>query len=217
MSSSTSYRSSRSGGSSSYTSTYQGDQGEPLMNSVDDVVHNVEKLFYQRAVWILILVAVILSIVVYLIARNKFHDVHHWARLPSWMTNPVLMFLFFLVAVLLAALATGRLYSSSPTESRWKYVAMLMFFGVGGILALMAYLVYQAHNFMLAFYLSLVLLVLGLVHLYSIYVLSGRALGSPYVLQCLPLVALVGTSIFVLWYMADESSSSIATVTPVHP
>ena len=168
----------------------------------------VEKFARERGTWLLAVAAIVVVVVVYLIAREKFNEVHAWARVPSWIANPVVMFLVFLASLLLAASATGE---ALRTSNVLRKVALLMFVFVAALLVIAAQLVYRSHRFLAAFWVAIGALVSGLIHLYAVSMCSPRAAT-----MCLPLAVVLVAMVYMLWHMADETSDNHAKATPVY-
>lgn len=164
----------------------------------------------DRYLWLFVAAAVIAGVICITIANRSYDQVHAWGRIPTWLSNPVLLAIILLVSLVLAAHATAVAHRRG--NATWRLAVPALFVFVALALVLVAYLVYRAHNFLAAFYVSLVLLVALLVHVY------GVAMSAPMatVLEMVPALVLVVTVVYVLWYMADESSDCIATYTPVY-
>lgn len=186
-------------------------KSSPLLPGVSQArasVATVEKFARERGTWLLAVAAIVVVVVVYLIARERFNEVHAWARVPSWIGNPVVMFLIFLASLLLAASATG---DSLRSSNALRKLALLTFVAVAALLVITAQLVYRSHRFLAAFWVSLGALVCGLVHLYCISMTAPRAAT-----MCLPLAVVLVSVVYMLWHMADETSDNHAKTTPVY-
>lgn len=166
----------------------------------------------DQLMWMFALAAIVVGVVAITIAQEHYADVHSWARLPSWLANPVLLALLLFVSLVLAAYATVGAYRRG--NSTWRIVVPALFVGIAVIFLVTVYLIYRVHNFLAAFYLSIVVFLLALVHAYGV----SLACRGNYcdVLAMVPLLVVAAVMVFLLWYMADESSDCLAVATPVY-
>lgn len=162
----------------------------------------------DRVMWVFALMAVVVAIVAVWIANSHYEDVHVWARLPSWLASPFLLVALIVVSLLLAASATAQAYHRGNSMWRSAVPGLFMFFAF--LFLVVAFTTYRTHNFVVAFYLSLLLNLVLLVHIYGVSASSS----SMYVAVMLPLLFITLTMSYVLWFMADESSDTIHKCLP---
>jgi tryptophan-rich sensory protein len=166
-------------------------------------------LVENQRFWTLGIVAVALFVCLWLIARENYEDVHAWARVPNFLANPVILGLLVLVSLILAAYATAVGMGTNDQKKR-VYVPVL-FLAVGVIVAIVAYLTYRLYNFAGAFYLTLLALLLLMAHAYLVNEVDSMA-----ALAVAPLFVTLFIAVYLLWYMADESSDMLVSMTPVY-
>ncbi len=148
--------------------------------------------------------ALVITVIVYFIARDHYAQVHAWARVPWYMANPVLLTIFLLIALLLAAAASGAAHAYGA-DQRLGMSAGGLFVLIGILLAVIAYLVYQTHNYVGAFYLALLALLAGVAHIGLV-----ASVSPGYAAAVIPLALLLIVAVYLLWYAADESADVIA-------
>lgn len=170
---------------------------------------NVKRFLNDKIMWVYVIVALVLFLALYLVVRDHMHNVNSWARVPVWLANSFVMGLVVLVVLLLAAWATAVAHG----YYNGNYAAGVggVFIVAGVLLLAVAWLTYQGHNFVAAFYLSLLLLVAVLVHFYFVWNVSRVK-----ALAVVPLILLVLTMVYYLWFMADESTDCIANCGPLY-
>lgn len=146
--------------------------------------------------------ALVIGIVLYLIARNEYEDVHAWARLPSWIANPMVL-LFVTVAVLVAAaLATTKVSQLETANILGVRMAVgSLFLLIGVLFVVVALLIYQSRNFTAAFWLSLLALVLTVAHAVATFKASRGAAALVY-----PLIVYLLVAVYYTWHLHTGSS-----------
>jgi tryptophan-rich sensory protein len=168
----------------------------------------VPDVFSERMLWFYVLLAIAVFVVIFIIVRENHSNVHAWARFPVWLSNPFLMGVVFFVVLVLAAYSThGGHRASSPVG---RNLIGTFFLVVAVILVVLAYLVYRAHNFMAAYWLSVVGLVVALVHMYSVWRVDAFAGYA-----AVPLVVMFALLAYTLWFASDECAD-ISECAPVY-
>lgn len=162
----------------------------------------------DRAMWVFALLALVVVAVAVWIANGRYENVHVWARLPSWLATPFMLLVVVTVALLLAAVATAYAYRHG--NATWKSVVPALFLFVAFLFLVVAFTTYRSNNFLVAFYMSLLLNLALLMHIYGVSASSP----SMYVAAMLPLLFLTLTVSYVLWFMSDASSDSIHRCLP---
>jgi len=163
----------------------------------------------KQLMWGYAVVALVVSFILYLVARVQFDRVNAWARVPALFANPTLMLIFVFLSLLLAGYTTG--VAAGKLSDSQGVVCQALFLGVGLLVIIVAYLTYRSNNFLGAFYLAILATVLLLVHMMHVYRVDPM-LG----LLDVPLLAVMFVAMFMLWYMADESSDNIPKAIPVY-
>jgi tryptophan-rich sensory protein len=152
---------------------------------------------------ILSVAALAVFVLLVYIVNEKYPEVHAWARLPAWLANPIVTGFLVLVTLLLAAFATAAALSASGNGGMDNAAVGVLFVLVAAALLLMAYQVYRLHNFVAAFYTAIVMFLLVLAHLY--YIVKA---APAFAVALIPLGLFSATAVYLLWYMADESSAN---------
>lgn len=164
----------------------------------------------DKLLWLASILAVVFSVIAILFAHDDYNRVHSWARTPTWLENPVILSALVIICLLLTSWATVHgFYHASPT---WRMLIPALFLGVGVLFLLFTYLTYNTHNFVAAFTVAIVCLVLSLVHWWGVAYFSMR--GTAWL--CFPWILLNFVFVYLLWFMADESSDCLARTTPVY-
>ena len=159
--------------------------------------------------WLYVAAAVVVVVAVYLVARKTFYDVQTWARFPFWASNPLFLSVFLLAALVLAGWATA--VSANGPDARMNVIVQSLFIALAVLVVIVAYLVYKSHSFLLAFYLSVLGFVLALAHGYCVVSTGNQAA----VLGVVPLIVLTAVTVYLGWYVSDESSDAPASAIPV--
>lgn len=159
----------------------------------------------NKFLWSYMFAALIVFALILYIVWNCFHDVNSWARTPGWIANPFTHSVFFIVALLGAAVSTG--YAVRYLDTRWSVMTQALFLVVALLIIIIAVAVFRSHNFLLAFWLAILALVLLLNHTYAVsFVMPGITILN------LPIIAYMALVVYYTWYMADETRD-ISTVT----
>jgi hypothetical protein len=166
----------------------------------------------KQVLWMYVAVAVVVFLLLWWIAYSKFQDVHAWAQLPAWLSNYVVLGLMVLVCLLLASYVTAHVSREHLFQGRAFAVSMgLLFLLVGLLLLVTGYLVYRTHNFTAALYLAVLTLLLTVGH----FVVAWRHRRAVALLD-VPLLLLLATFVYYLWYMADESANCLSGCAATH-
>jgi len=164
----------------------------------------------DRLVFMYAVLAIIVAVVAILMARRDYPRVHRWAQTPAWLKNPVILGALVVVALLMTACATA--HAAARAGSAWRILIPVLFLGVAVLFLIFTYLTYRTHNFVAAFAVAIVSLILTLIHLYGVSLHSTR-MGA--VAACIPWVLLNSVFVYLLWYMADSSSECDSHATTV--
>lgn len=187
-----------------------------MMTPREQVVHaresvlsfDVASLFSDRTLWLYAFLTVIVLIVVFVIVRDNNVNLHSWSRAGILFQNQYLLAVVFTLVLILAAHST---YLGHTASGRlWQNTLVSTFLVVGVASAILAYLVYRAHAFSGAFWLSLVLLVGTLIHAYLVWRVHALA-GY----ECLPLVLFFLLTTYHLYFMSEEAAEP-STCLPVY-
>jgi len=168
----------------------------------------IPDILTDRAAWVFYLTAVVVFVVVWAIVHDHHMDVHAWARVPSWISNPFILALLFLGAALLVTYATHQGHLSS--FGNWRNLIGGTFFVVGISTIAVTFLVYRSHNFIAAFYVALVVAILLVLHFYAVWIHNRQA-----ALAVLPFLIFILVAVYFLWYMADETKDCLNVCSPV--
>ena len=153
----------------------------------------------RQAFHVYSLIAIVVVFIFYLIARHDYEYVHAWARLPSWLANPVILSILLLAVLIFAAVATA-LASQDASLLGLRVTLGGLFLAIGVLLVVVALLVYRGHNFCAAFWLAVLALVLGFAHL------AGSFSQKPvYGVLVVPLVVALAIMVYYLWCMKETS------------
>lgn len=157
----------------------------------------------DRLMWIYLLIAVVVFVVIYFVVAGNMHGVHQWGRVNDMLSNPLLLSLIVIIVAVLAAFATYTGHREHARLGRTPWVVTLgtLFVVIGLLLVLLAYLVYRAHSYTLAFYVALLVFVLSLVHLYGVWVVHPMVSAA-----VLPLVFFSLVLVYYTWYFSDEDA-----------
>jgi hypothetical protein len=165
----------------------------------------------RKALWLLLIAAVLVFVFLYVIARDRFRDVQAWVDAPMCFAHPWIVSIGLLVCLLLAAWATADAVMYMDTAM--KSITVGCFFAVAVLFIAFTYFAYRTFNFLLVFYLMLLLLVVGLVHFLLIWTKC-----PPYKwVKCVPLVVALCFLVYFSWKAADDSATDfLLEIVPVH-
>lgn len=172
--------------------------------------HAVYDVATDRYLWLASIVALIFAILAIVFAHDDYSRVHSWARTPTWLENPVILSALVIITLLLTSWAT--VHGFHHANYMWRMLLPALFLIIGILFVIFTYLTYSSHNFVAAFVVAVVCLVFTLIHWWGVAYYSVR--GAAWL--CFPWVLLNFVFVYLLWFMADESSDCLARTTPVY-